>query len=824
MSRTRRVAIDQDNSWIYRADFLTDPDFGGEFVVDHAADDYILLIAGAGDDAAFSGISTPLYDSLTHGYTDIVVWGIGLISFGTPTAEQLAFMAAATVDTDFALFPGPHISAGFLSGIDDIFVGVKPDHTEINFINSTDDSQTVQVQIYPDHITIIDTHAGGGVDFGTGVTLLPGVSPGDQYDLTALLVQSGGPNADILTGTDAPQTLEGQGGNDVLTAGKGAVTLYGDGGNDTLTGSRNADLLFGGDGNDKIFSGKGDFVDGGAGDDEITAGPQQTVSGGDGTDRLILDFSSSTAPVDLVLGVGADGFTGDRYNIRYSSIETFSILGGSANDNIEGNSADDRLFGGAGADTLLGKGGNDLLEAGIGGQAPEPDLTTGGSDITFPVLLDDKFNASATGGAPQVAIHLVSDIGNRSSTADFFALTAAEGAKLKIDLSQVEDLNLAFYRIRVFDEAGTEIINDDGSLTIDGFPHVDTTLAAGIYFVEIQSDNQFIRSTGFDTIISLSSAVPPAKHNVLRGGAGDDGYFVHAADDVVIELANEGRDTVVADLSWRLTSHLEDLRLSGTGAFSGTGNALDNQLTGNTGANLLKGGAGNDRLDGGGGADILYGGTGNDLYIVDNAQDRVREVLDQGIDNVFSAVTYTLTANVETLTLTGTAAINGIGNGLDNALNGNGAVNVLKGGDGIDLLRGLGGNDILQGGAGDDRFDGGAGNDMLTGGLGADKFLFDSAGLATSISTRSAERITDFHHAEGDKIDLHAIDANGALAGDTAFTFIGSAAFSHAAGQLRAAFVGTSTFLYADSNGDAVADFLIRLDGRVNLVADDLIL
>lgn len=824
MSRTRRVAIDQDNTWLYRAFFDNSPDNGGEFVVDHADDDYIVLAAGAGDDPAFSGLATPLFDSFTHGNTNIVVWGKGLISFGDPTDEQRAFMAAANAETDLSLFPGAYISAGFLAGVDLIFIGVKSDHTEITFTNQFDDTESSQVNIYPDHITIAPAHLGGGIDFGTGVTLLPGEFFTSTFDLTALLVQSGGPNADILTGTDAPQTLEGLGGDDLLTAGNGAVTIYGDGGNDTIIGSRNNDLLFGGDDNDTIFSGRGDYVDGGNGDDEITAGPQQTIAGGDGTDRLIIDFSTSQVPVNLVLGFGPDGFTGDRYSIRYTGIELFTINGGIGNDALEGTNGDDRLYGGPGADTLLGKGGNDILGSGTGGQAPEQDLTAGGNAFEFPVLLDGTFNPAGDGGFPRSVVHLVSDTGDRFSTADFFAFTAGEGAQLKIDLSQVEDDNLAFYRIRLFDEFGNELINDDGSFSLDGFPHINTNLTAGVYFIEIRSDSNFIRSTGFDTVISLSTAAIPVKHNVLKGGTGDDTYYAHAADDVLVEKAGEGRDFVAADVTWRLGSNFEDLRLAGTDAINGTGNDLDNELTGNSAVNVLKAGAGNDSLNGAGGADIMVGGTGNDTYFVDNRLDRVREGVDEGVDTVISTITVTLAANVENLTLKGTDAINGNGNALANTLAGNAAANVLKGGDGTDLLRGMGGIDNLQGGAGADKLDGGAGNDLLIGGIGADRFVFDKAGLATSTVTSGAERIMDFSHAERDRIDLRAIDANGALAGDAAFAFIGGDAFSKVAGQLRTAQLGSNTYLFGDTNGDAKADFVIRLDGHVDLVAADLIL
>ena len=101
-------------------------------------------------------------------------------------------------------------------------------------------------------------------------------------------------------------------------------------------------------------------------------------------------------------------------------------------------------------------------------------------------------------------------------------------------------------------------------------------------------------------------------------------------------------------------------------------------LTGNSANNTLTGNAGYDTLNGGTGADTLRGGTGNDLYLVDNTSDSVTENANEGIDTVQSTRTYTLGANLENLTLTGTTAINGTGNTLDNVLTGNTAANTHR--------------------------------------------------------------------------------------------------------------------------------------------------
>ena len=108
----------------------------------------------------------------------------------------------------------------------------------------------------------------------------------------------------------------------------------------------------------------------------------------------------------------------------------------------------------------------------------------------------------------------------------------------------------------------------------------------------------------------------------------------------------------------------------------------------NSGFNdLLIGLAGADVLDGGAGADTLLGGAGDDTYIVDNTGDKITENASEGVDTVLASVSYSLPANVENLTLTGTAAVNATGNSGDNTLLGNAADNTLSGGAGNDHYR-----------------------------------------------------------------------------------------------------------------------------------------
>ena len=256
-----------------------------------------------------------------------------------------------------------------------------------------------------------------------------------------------------------------------------------------------------------------------------------------------------------------------------------------------------------------------------------------------------------------------------------------------------------------------------------------------------------------DTLIGIENVIGSAhadtltgdaNPNVLDGGAGTDNligglgndfYHVDNAGDVVTEKLNQGIDLISSKVTYTLPANVENLTLMiGALLINGTGNGLVNVITGNESNNQLNGAAGNDNLsgkegndtlNGGTGIDLLTGGLGNDIYVIDNTGDVVTENLNEGADRINSSITYILPANVENLTLTGTAAINSTGNDLNNIIIGNSAANQLNG---------QAGNDTLNGGAGNDTLDGGTGTNTLIGGIGNDFFKFTTTGHTDLIS------------------------------------------------------------------------------------------
>jgi Ca2+-binding RTX toxin-like protein len=281
---------------------------------------------------------------------------------------------------------------------------------------------------------------------------------------------------------------------------------------------------------------------------------------------------------------------------------------------------------------------------------------------------------------------------------------------------------------------GTDTIQSSVTYTIAALVNVENltlTGAAAINGTGNAGNNVITGNTG-NNILNGGAGI-----DTLIGGLGNDIYVVDSATDTITELTNGGTDTIQSSVTYTIAAlvNVENLTLTGAAAINGTGNSGNNVIIGNTGNNILNGGLGTD---------TLIGGLGNDTYVVDSATDTITELTNGGTDTIQSSVTYTIAAlvNVENLTLTGAAAINGAGNTGNNVIIGNGANNSLNGGAG---------NDILNGGAGNDILTGGTGKDTLTGELGVDRF--DYRTLTDSLLS-NFDVVTDFNALAGNDLFL----------------------------------------------------------------------
>jgi Ca2+-binding RTX toxin-like protein len=525
-----------------------------------------------------------------------------------------------------------------------------------------------------------------------------------------------------------------------------------------------------------------------------------------------------------------------------------------------------------------------------------PVLTSNGGSASAAISMAENGTALTTVTATDADGTAPSYVLSGGADASLFQIQVATGALSFITAPDFENRIDAdhdgVYQVIVRATDGVNSTDQALSVTITDVNEVGKTITGSSGSNTISPTQTVV---GYQTTVLNDTIYGLAGNDVIDGGSGadymdgglgndtfyvetysDDGFAGN--DDRVVEAAGGGTDIVYASVSYRLAAEVENLTLAGAAAISGTGNVLANVITGNGAVNtfsgeegndtiyggggddILYGGAGTDTLDGGAGADVMDGGLDSDAYTVDTYSDdgiatnddRVVELAGGGsADLVNASVSYLLADQVERLTLTGAAAIDGTGNNLDNVITGNSAANFLSGGLGNDALVGGGGDDRLLGGEGSDTLDGGIGNDqldggaandtlngregddilvggagkdLLTGGTGADTFFFNFGDTSQSLS--SLDKITDFQTGI-DVIDVHTV-AGPLTAAAYSEATIGSSVFTDAltlaktmmGGGKVAAFVAGTTdgWVFWDGNGDGLIDQSVIL-GNVNTLA-----
>lgn len=547
---------------------------------------------------------------------------------------------------------------------------------------------------------------------------------------------------------------------------EGADTLTGTSGNDTINALGGNDTINGGSGNDTINAGDGD-------DTIALSAGVDTIEGGNGADTLTLtgDLTANSISYNIstqVFSVRNEGYTSTFTNIEKIAVSgtTYSIVKPASTTTtiLTGTSGSDFLFGGSGRDALNGGAGADVMQGGSG------------DDIYYVDNTSDQIIEGAEGGIDEV-----------QSSVNFTLAANLE----TLSLTGTANIN------GTGNDLDNYIYGNDGNNILDG-------KAGHNYLIGRKGNDTFVISGPGENEIDAGEGVDTLKFALASQL--QDWRFYFGGD---VEVSFSCETTQGAMQAWVANNGTLEMVsfTSSTGANTsyalvlGKGNK-DVSLVGSSKVDLLIADNGRDTLNGGSGADVMFGGGSDDTYMVDNVGDMVIEteapISHGGRDLVRSSLaTYTLATNVEDLTLVG-RGLNGVGNILDNILTGNINKNTLSGGDGSDTLIG------------------GTGQDTLTGGAGTDIFKFTQL-LDSAVKT--PDKITDFVSGT-DKVDLSGIDANSLVASDQAFTFIGSAAFSKVAGQLRFA----SGVLTGDTNGDGVADFQINMTGVSVLLVSDIVL
>jgi Ca2+-binding RTX toxin-like protein len=505
--------------------------------------------------------------------------------------------------------------------------------------------------------TIIGNDGDNVLDGLIGADALVGGSGNDTYiveNIGDIVTESSSGGTDTVKSSINYNLSRALNVENLTLTGAVAVTGTGNTSNNFILGNNLNNTLVGDFGNDTLDGGIGrDLLRGGVGRDKyIVDNVADDVEEAAPTSTFDDDIDSVEASVSFILTPFVEELTLTGEN-------NINGTGNSSDNKITGNSGNNRLSGGTGEDTLDGGLGTDAL---IGGA---------GNDI----YTVDNFRDVVTEGL-NAGIDLV------KSSVTFFLGANQEN----LELTGSGDLN------GTGNGLSNTIIGNGGFNILDGGIGNDSLDGGG-------DNDLIIGGLGNDELDGSTGGI-----DTLIGGLGNDIYLVGLPEDVIIEEVGQGIETVFSTATtYTISDNVENLILAG-GDINGTGNALNNRITGSSGDNVIDGGLGND---------IMIGGTGYDTYIVNSLGDRVIEnapssVLE--IDTVFSSINYTLTANVENLTLTGIAPLVGTGNALNN---------ILVGNSGNNRLNGLTGNDTLNGGVG---------RDTLVGSFGNDTYIIDNIG------------------------------------------------------------------------------------------------
>ena len=544
------------------------------------------------------------------------------------------------------------------------------------------------------------------------------------------------------TGNDLANTITGNSGKNTIDGGAGADNMAGDAGNDIYIVDNSGDVVTeaASEGTDTVQSsvsytlatdienlllmGAGNIN--GTGNElanTITGNAgNNTIDGSSGADNMLGDVGNDIYVVDNAsdvvteaFGAGTDtvqssisyALTANVENLTLTGADNINATGNALNNLLTGNSAANILSGGAGANTMIGGAGDDTYlvdnKSDVVSEAASEGDDTVQSSVSYSLttnvenlVLTGTGNINGTGNALNNLLtgNSAANILSGGAGADTMAGGAGDDTYVVDNAGDV---------VREASGAGTDTVQSSVSYSLT--TNVENLLLSGTGNINgIGNDlvNTINGNAGNNTIDGGVGA------DTMAGGAGDDIYVVDNAGDVITEVSGAGTDTVLAFISYALTTNAENLLLTGTSNINGTGNDLANTITGN---------AGNNTIDGGAEADNLAGGAGDDTYLVDNTSDLVSEEASEGTDTVQSSVTYTLGRNIENLFLTGTGNLNGTGNDLAN---------------------------IITGNAGNNTIDGGAGADNLAGGAGDDTYLVDST---SDVVSEEASEGTDTIHS-----------------------------------------------------------------------------
>ena len=689
------------------------------------------------------------------------------------------------------------------------------------------------------HDDIFDTAAGvfvGIADMGWGR---------DRY--------TGGAQSDVALGNRHADVMTGGGGDDLLLGGFGDDRLEGGAGNDGL---------FGEYGHDTILTQSGDYVSAGAGDDRIEAGDLafELVDGGAGFDILVLPAGARI--FDLAAALAEQGLAGiEAIQLRGSQelvvrAADVPLLAGGAHRLFVAATATDQVdligsWTAAGIESLNGLSYRAYV------QGSETVLVQTGAAVT----IGQPAPAGATGldpfpgGAlaplpdsdmlvPQVTI--MNDFYFYNSWGEVIEADeiwrSDENAQRGVVLVEGSSSSFTNYgRLESFSDSHQVFTAEIGAETLWNFGTISATAGGAFGGRALFARGGVLHNDGLilaDGAFATGMTMTYFEYDDRRPIFFNDGDIVAHARDILatgviftvetfynsarFEGSNSGR--ISATLDGHGTATGIELSYALVGRFTNTGliEAAAGAVTG-TGVSTHSYG-------------MSVGGYVSTFTLTNSGTIHAEVAVRFSLPGQFTATDFSDAVLINSGRLEGRVEFD---SGDDLVTNSGTITGKVTLGGGRDRYDGSGGSqsagvhggdgdDVLIGGAGADILTGGTGSDRLTGGGGADTFVFASAGEGPLPALRSdgkkflADLVTDFQTGI-DRIDLSAIDAIAGTAGNDAFTFIGTNAFTGHAGELRYDAGPGPIQILADVDGDGFADFQIAAIAS-SLQAADFIL
>ncbi|WP_282059166.1 calcium-binding protein [Roseobacter litoralis] len=634
--------------------------------------------------------------------------------------------------------------------------------------------------------------AQGGEIFASVWDPRPSVIDPDDFD---------GQRAHVL---DSDVITTGIGGSTVL-AGVGSKTVFGQGGDDIINASSGGGEYFGGGGNDIIFASNTAF---------------ETLDGGTGIDTLNTTLFNGTYEINLVTGVtnfAPESFvnfenvvTGNGNTTITGTVGANVITTGSGNDTVNAGAGNDTINTGAGNDTVEASSGSDTIFLGDGNDT----ATSSGTDTIFGEAGDDLIFAGL--GLPETL-----DGGTGVDTLNTTLFNGSYVVNLATGLTNFAGEVFTNFENIISGSGNDELFGTSGANEMDGGAGNDRILGLG-------GNDELIGGLGSDILNGGdgNDEIDGGDGNdIMYGGTGNDDMEGGDGDDLLI--GNDGNDMMEGGLG-------NDVFRGGTGVDIIDGDEGDDEAFGGDGNDVLRGGDGNDLMDGSAGDDSIQGGDGNDILVGQIGNDILQgdsgadELRGGGGDDLLNGGTGNDTlfggANEDTL-LGGSGDDFLQGNQQDDELFGQSGNDRLFGGDGFDFLNGGIGDDRLEGNNGRDTLVGGTGADILIGGALGDTFVFSSVADSNLASRDTIVGIDGIGVANGDIIDVSAIDADTTVGGNQAFTFLGlqttASALSFGAGALWVENAGGPTLLFGNIDNDATIEFAVQINDGAGVSAAD---